>query len=266
MRIFASTLLLVFAIFSLPLQARPVLVLAADSWCPYNCDAEAQNPGYLVEFAKLVATKNGYDLDYRVLPWSRALELARQGKIQGVIGATPVNGSALTLGSEAVGLDTTVAAVRPNLISLPKLSDDYSPLDGLRLGFIQNYTYDNGGIIDRYVLSRRLNKPDTVSMVSGANGLEELLVSMSHQQIDMLFENDAVLRHALKDKPQPLTIIPTEAVGKLYFGFSPNDDGRGWAAVFDSALRQAKADGSLAAIMAKYGLQPWWQEVSPAKP
>lgn len=259
MKLFAALLLLL----SLAVKAEPTLVLAADNWCPYNCDPAAAQPGYLIEFAREVAKANGYQLDYRLLPWSRALELARRGEINGVVGATPTNGVDLNRGGEAAGMDVTVAGLRPGIKPPASLGKDLKALDPLRLGFIQKYTYDNGGVIDRYVLSRRLKRPDSVVMVAGTEGLAELLALSRQQRIDLLFENEAVLRHSQLGETQPLTIIATGAAAPIYFGFSPNDEGRGWAAVFDAALVKAQQDGSLAKLLARYGLKPWWPSASP---
>lgn len=259
MKLLLVTLLLLSSLS----RAETTLVLAADHWCPYNCAPEAKQPGYLIEFAREVAKANGYQLEYRLLPWSRALELARRGEINGVVGATATNGVELNLGGEAAGMDVTVAGLRPGIQAPASLSKDLKELDPLRLGFIQKYTYDNGGIIDRYVLSRRLKRPDSVVMVAGTEGLAELLALSRQQRIDLLFENEAVLRHSQQGEAQPLTIVATGAAAPIYFGFSPNDEGRGWAAVFDAALTKAREDGSLAKLLAKYGLQPWWPNASP---
>ena len=44
--------------------AQEVGTLRADSWYPYNGDPKAENPGYMVEVARLAFAKAGYQLDY----------------------------------------------------------------------------------------------------------------------------------------------------------------------------------------------------------
>lgn len=234
---------------------RPTLILAADDWCPFNCAPDAAQPGYLVEFAAQVAAANGYRLDYRQMPWSQALALAGSGKVQGVIGASPVYSGELALTSEVAGLDVTAIAIRQPLLTRPQITA-LTELDGLRLGFIQHYVFDNGGPVDRYVLERRLNAPATITQVNSSNGLQELLALLAAGRIDFIFENEAVLRYALQQQPVAVAIRPTHSVGTLHYGFTANDDGRGWSALFDAALQQAQQDGSLARLMAKYGLPP----------
>ncbi len=254
------TLLLLWPLIALaahaqPADDRPVLILAADAWCPFNCAPNAAQPGYLVEFAAQVATANGYRLDYRQMPWSQALALTHSGKVQGVIGASPVYAGELVLTSEIAGLDITAIAIRQPLLKKTPITA-LNELDGWRLGFIQHYVFDNGGSVDRYVLERRLNAPATVVQVNSANGLQELLALLQQQRIDFIFENEAVLRYALQQQPTPVAISATGSVSPLHYGFTANDDGRGWAALFDAALQQAQQDGSLARLMAKYGLPP----------
>lgn len=248
-------MLLVWPLMAQASDDRPALILAADNWCPFNCAPDAAKPGYLVEFAAQVAAANGYRLDYRQMPWSQALTLARRGKIQGVIAASPVYAGELVLTSEIAGLDVTAIAIRQPLLEKTQIAA-LNELNGLRLGFIQHYVFDNGGPVDRYVLERRLNAPTTIVQVNSSNGLHELLTLLQQQRIDFIFENEAVLRYALQQQPTPVTISTTSSVGPLHYGFTNNDDGRGWAALFDAALQQAQQDGSLAQLMAGYGLSP----------
>lgn len=67
--------------------AGDALDLRADLWCPYTCDAESTEPGYLVEIAKSIFQKKGISIKYSTQSWARTLTEARTGKIDGAIGA-----------------------------------------------------------------------------------------------------------------------------------------------------------------------------------
>ncbi len=65
------------AIGSTALTPSPVgaetITLAADVWCPFNCNPGGDPPGYMVEVAKAVFEPRGHTVTYRVLPWARAV-------------------------------------------------------------------------------------------------------------------------------------------------------------------------------------------------
>jgi polar amino acid transport system substrate-binding protein len=79
--------LISYAIFGgIALAAKEKIVLAADYWCPYNCDPKDKNPGYLVELAQKAFEIYGIDVEYKLMSWSDALNAAVEGHINGVIG------------------------------------------------------------------------------------------------------------------------------------------------------------------------------------
>ena len=76
-----------YSIFSsTAMGAKEKIILAADYWCPYNCDPEDKNPGYLVELAQKAFEIYDIDVEYRLMPWSEGLLAVKEGRINGVIG------------------------------------------------------------------------------------------------------------------------------------------------------------------------------------
>ncbi len=67
-------------------QVKKKVVLAADEWCPYNCEPGSAKPGYVIELAKIIFEKKGYEFDYKMMPWEQAKSDALQGKMSGAIG------------------------------------------------------------------------------------------------------------------------------------------------------------------------------------
>jgi hypothetical protein len=71
-----------------PLAQATQIVLGADQWCPYNCTPKSKMPGFVVEIAQVVFAQSNITNDYRVFPWPRAIDMAKRGEIDVVIGAT----------------------------------------------------------------------------------------------------------------------------------------------------------------------------------
>ena len=81
------------AIASTPLSAASlteppnIIKIQSDDWCPYVCDINGKNKGFLVDIAIKVFTDAGFHVEYSTVNWSRAIANARQGKTDAVLGA-----------------------------------------------------------------------------------------------------------------------------------------------------------------------------------
>lgn len=64
-------LVVLFAVTSVQAveKQRRSLVIAGDYWCPYNCNPESENQGFLVELARRALYIYGIDVDYRMMSW-----------------------------------------------------------------------------------------------------------------------------------------------------------------------------------------------------
>ena len=67
-------------------RSKVTLTLAADNWCPFNCQPNSTYPGYMIEIAQQVFAEYNININYQVIPWSRALRLCRAGIISAVVG------------------------------------------------------------------------------------------------------------------------------------------------------------------------------------
>ena len=60
------------------------ILIAADRWCPFNCEPGPELPGFMVEVAQRVFAKQGYDVKYIEMNWSRAIQEARKGNVNAI--------------------------------------------------------------------------------------------------------------------------------------------------------------------------------------
>lgn len=238
------------------LPSRTTVRLAADPWCPYNCQPGDTHPGYMIELAQEILSAHGYHVVYQTLPWSRALLEAHQGHIDGAVGATHQNGKGLIFGTQALGIDHTVVAVR--IASALSYTGPQS-LDGLRIGIIADYGYDNGGPIDHYLAERIQRDPSSVTVLSTDHALQQLIDMLTRHRIDALFANGNVLAYRLKimGLQGKVRIQDTEAYDTVGIAFTPNARGEKLAQLMDEGLTTMRKDGRLDKILAVYGLKDW---------
>lgn len=231
-----------------------VIHVAADIWCPYNCQPGGAQPGYLVELLKLAFEPAGYAIDYKILPWKRALSETRSGKIDAAIGAVEGNSLGNLLGKEVLGHDKTVLVTRSG-DSLDYVSP--GSLDRLALGVIENYTYDNNGPLDAY-LAQRAKQDDRISVIHQSRPLDVLFRMLQRGRIDAFPENLYVAQYmaAAMGLEKSVKFVSTGVGDRIYIAFSPNSRGAGLLAQFDQRIAQMRADGTLNRVLEKYGISP----------
>lgn len=232
------------------------VTLAADEWCPYNCEPGSQRPGYMVEIARIALAKAGHTLTYAVMPWSRALAESQAGRIDGVLGASRDEYESGVYPKASLGNNKVVLAM------LPEKAKSFSytgveSLKTLRIGGVQNYSYD-GGAIDDYLASDAAK--GKVEMISGSELQSQNLRKLLAGRVDAVIDDENVLRLALADlKPVPeVAFVPLLEDGDVSIGFSAaKPDAESHAKLIDETLVELRASGELGKILAKYGLADW---------
>ena len=243
--------LLLASSLSSPLRAAP-LIMVANDWCPYSCAQDDLLPGYVVELMRDIA------VEYRVVPWSRAIRMVEQNKASVLLATTFKDTPRLPL-SDLVGLDTSCFYAREDA----GLQDpDMARIKQLRLGVIQDFSYDNGGELDTYIASALEGKTASVLASSGANALQSNFEKIAAGRIDLLVENCNVgdfslQRFALEGQIRKVGTIATYRNG-LLIGFNP-DDPRvpQWIERVNRRVAEKRSNGELQILLHKYGLRDW---------
>ncbi len=238
-------------------SAGETLVLAADNWCPYNCDPASDRPGYVVELARAIFHEHAMTIDYQQISWSRSLQLARAGQVNGLIGVTPREAPELVFPEEPVG-------VSHNSYWTVKSShwryNGPRSLDNLQVGVIQQYDY--GEPLNTY-----LNDPANrshVQWVSGPNALVQNLKKLAASRVDVVVEDEAVVRYMARKTGLLVRFRlagverSTRGEDDVYLAFSSRDPhARQHARTLDTGIRALRRSGQLAHILARYGLRDW---------
>ena len=87
MRAFALAALFLVLMIAPTRAQTTVLTLAGDDWCPYVCGQSGERPGILVEIARKAFEGKGVTIDYKTMPWARALKDTRSGQYAAALGA-----------------------------------------------------------------------------------------------------------------------------------------------------------------------------------
>jgi polar amino acid transport system substrate-binding protein len=234
-------------------SSAETLRLRADLWMPYNGDPSAEHPGVAVELAKAIFEPQGIKIDYQTMPWADALEAARGGKIDGVIGAAVGEETkGLTVPQESIGEPRVVLLVRKGSTFQ---FENIASLKSARLGAIEGYTYWD--TLDEYIKTTSAPK---LIIYKGDTPLTDALSDLKSGKIDVMPETLVVFAWAIKGmglSPSDFHIIHTHQNDPIYVAFASTPAGVKYAKLFDEGLKQMRATGALAKLLKGYGMNDW---------
>ncbi len=237
-------------------DAERVVTVRADPWMPYNGDPNAELPGYMVEIMRAIYEPRGYVVDYRLMPWKRALETVKAGEFNAVIGAGEDRRPNFVFPEEEIGVSGSAWFVRKDF---EWTYDGLDSLRDVRLATIADYTYTPE--LDAYV--RDNQGTELVQPMKGENAFTRNVQKLLGGRVDVIYAdpyvmdwelrqlgNEGALKIASIDKP--------EEFERIFAGFSKvREDSAELAAIFDEGVRELRASGKLRDIMSRYGLADW---------
>lgn len=233
-------------------DAMKTISISAEIWCPYACEAGSERPGIMVEIMKEIFEEQGMSIEYRLMPWRRALKETERGSTDAVLGVVHGNSGRLLLDEIGLGVDETIVVLR-NESDFQYAGPE--SLDSLRLGVIANYTYDNNGELDKY-LAKRKRAQDRIVTIYRDEPLKSLVNMLQGYRIDAFLENRQVTMYEgdrlnFEDK---IRIVSTGLGDTIHAGFTPNDRGRDNLDMYNRGLARLMSSGRVNEIVQRYGL------------
>lgn len=231
------------------------ITIAADNWCPINCDPKSARPGFMIEIAQVILAKHGHTIVYKPMPWARTLISVRKGEVNGAIGAY------IEDAPDFIFPENEQAMVNMAIYSNKENSWRYkglSSLDSIRLGVIKDYSYLSE--MDDYIKKHKGN-PEKIAIAYGNYALESHILLLLSGRLDAFIETDMVLWNAavrlgVDDKIKMAGKLTAPA--KAYIAFSPAlANSKAYAKILSEGMNEIRKTGELDKILAKYGLIDW---------
>jgi polar amino acid transport system substrate-binding protein len=241
---------------------KEVVSIVADVWCPYNCDPKSDKPGFMIEIAKQVFEPKGIKVEYKAMPWERAIEETRKGSYTAIVGAAKNDAPDFLFPSEALGNSTNAFYVKAD--SSWKF-EDISSLNKIALGVIEGYTYESS--LDEYIESNKGN-PSKIQSISGDTAIDQNFKKLLKGRIGAYLENINVAQKHISDnslwgKFKMAGQMVTEDVEEqhLFIAFSPvNERSQDYARMLSEGVQELRKSGKLKDILNRYNVQDWAQE------
>lgn len=232
------------------------IVIAADRWCPFNCEADSPLPGFMIEVATEVFAEKGIEIEYIEMNWSRAIQEAKKGHINAVVGAFKGDVPGFVLPEQEL-------AILGNTFFVHKDSNwqyqGVESLQGHQLAAISGYDY--GDELRDYIQN---NSADSVTMLGSEQPLHRGIQMLSLKRIDMLVEAEPVFWYTanLLNKADQFKVAGSaKEFEKSYIAFSPVlDDSQEYAQILSDGIARLRKSGELQQILSKYGMADWRAE------
>ncbi len=238
-------------------QGKPVLRLVGDNWCPYNCDPHQGQSGYIVD---LLAKALGghYQIDYALMPWTRALQAVDRGERDVLLSTTPGTTPNLLL-SQPLGIDRTCFFVPAASKWQYKVATD---LAQQRIGVIQDYKYDNNGPIDALISRYRKSRDPRVELAVGDDALGSNFRKLLAGRMDVVLENEMVGAYTIHNLRLGTAIksagCDQVGIGTVHVAMSPKSPhATAVLQQIDAGVRQLRESRVLPQVLQSYGMQDW---------
>lgn len=234
-----------------PPRSRRTVTIAADPWCPHNCLAGDDHEGYMIDITREALAQSDIDVEYVNMSWARALQLAREGHMDAVVGALPGDAPDFVFPDAAIG-HTTIA-----LYTHPDSDWQFSGIDslnGVTLLAINGYAYSPE--LDAYIAEHQ-NNPDRVWILSGPAPLGRAVELLHKRRSDVFPEDRYVMAWEMAQGAdvQDLRLASILHESPLYVAFSPAlDQSRDLADRLSEGARRLMDSGRIDQILARYGL------------
>jgi polar amino acid transport system substrate-binding protein len=234
--------------------AGDLISLRADIWDPYNGDPASDRPGFIIEATKAVFEKAGYLLDYQVKGWTwdRSMEEAKNGKIDGVIGAAKSDAPDFVFPEEAFCKQRMTFFVKK---SNPWRFSGVESLSSIKLGIISGYTYEDQ--VDGYIKKNQANE-EAIQIIKDDNALELNIKKLAAGRIGATIEDAAVFNTKAKALGMTDQFETAGVAGDgddIFIAFTPaKDTSKKYAGILAAGIKEMKASGDLQKLLDKYGI------------
>jgi polar amino acid transport system substrate-binding protein len=240
-------LFLIPSFFSLELRAD-IINIASDPWFPYT-GKNSDESGYVIELVTEIFKEAGHTVKYSALPWSRAIDLTRRGKLNAIACCYKEEARDFIFPKEEVGDSINrFYSLRPFKYS------GVSSLKGLRIGVVKDYFY--GEVVDKFLENNKLKIEQAKLEPVKAN-----FKMLNRSRLDLVIANEYVAKSVIK-RLNLNNIYASkkslESSKKLWLCFSPNSpDSNKYSKIYSKGIEKFRSNGKLKRILMKYGLQDW---------
>lgn len=226
-------------------KEKSVIIVSAD-WAPYEFEENGKIKGISVDIVEEAFKRMGYKVIKKILPFSRALEMLKNGEIDMI---TDVKN---TVKHQEIGIFskqsiiTTYTSLFVKSESSIKFDGTVLDLKSYKIGVIRDYTY--GEEFDNAVKNKVINVEEVDDKLQNINKVLD-------NRLDICVENRLVLLDKLKatnNENKLKELKPELNQTPVYAWFSKKKNREKMIDEFDQKLAEIKKDGTFEKIYKSY--------------
>lgn len=239
--------LLIFCVFSHLLMAAEPIRLVTGNYPPYEYEEAGEVKGLVVEVLKEAFARNNQPVEFKVVPWARALWMAQHGEADAVFATikTPEREQNLNFSSESLIPLSSAFFVKKG--SPIQYNGDIATVANFDIGLLRQASY--GPAFDTALKTGVIKYPDFTT--DTLTNIKKLVAG----RIDVMAGDRIGTLHLLQQNKlldQVTVLSPEINISPSYLAFNKNKDHTATRDAIDKAIKAMKKDGSYQRIVDKY--------------
>lgn len=256
MRVKITLCLCLISLSAVATELKTPLKVAAIDWCPQLCPKLGDKQGFIQEIVELIYAGSKYDLKVEFYPWSRALTMVRQGRVDAILSPAKAEAPDLLYPLNEVGLQRmcffTTADDSWNYESVSSLSGrQFGIATDTSIEELNEYAekhqeqFQYQPYHDRYIM-QQANKVKRKRVDAFLFTYNSTVYELKRRGVQEQFRNAGCVTSTY-----------------VYMAFTPNPSMQNKIApaidYFDQQMLKLKQGEGIEDIMQRYGLEDWRQ-------
>ncbi|WBA19279.1 substrate-binding periplasmic protein [Salinivibrio kushneri] len=227
-----------------PSTMARTLTAAQDPWPPF-VTTDPDRPGIAIELVKAAMATQGYEVDFKNMPWARALDAVRNGSIDLLPATWHTDARTQHLRYSNPYMSNQLAFIK-------RVDDnfqfsDLNDLEGKVVGVVRGYGYG-----DAFLNATHFDKPAANNL---ATNLKKLLASRIALTLEDKIVAQSVMQEEGIDSHQFAFTDQALSTNPLYVtSGKANPDSQMFINAYNKGLETIKANGTFEKILKKYGV------------
>lgn len=253
--IFEVFCLVVFigSLWALPLTvpdvgAAETITLATTEWPPHFSPA-VENDGYVSEISREAFKRAGYELEIAFMPWDQAVEGAKKGDYDGVMGISLTPERARDLEYTKPLGEVHLALIKRADSNIPDTYSSYQELTGHTVAVVKGYYLPKE--FEEASFKLDLTDSDEVNVLKLLNQEVDLIIDYGDAAYYLIDTKHPEHKGGIKTLSPPLEVVAMHNTISKKRARSEEI-----VAAFNQGLESMKEDGTYEAILRKHGVLP----------
>ncbi|WP_281558510.1 transporter substrate-binding domain-containing protein [Thalassomonas sp. RHCl1] len=236
-----------------------ITLVAPKYWCPFACEAQAEQEGFAIEIAKHAFAEMNIKVVYFNMPYDRALREVREGSVDGVIPTFKEEAP------EFIYPQQSISVTKYCFYTKPYKNWQYTGIPSLeKINFLATSGYSYSQDIDLYIAS--MKGSHSVELLKGEDIPQRMFKMLEYERFDALLDDSMLIDFMKANTGHGADLRVAgclDVINHGYLALSPKHKPRSayFADVFDKGVGILRSKNKIKAILKKYGIDDWHNEL-----